>query len=657
MSDQLFADIIEVSHRFGDPEYSRAGGGNASVKVDGVLHIKPSGVPLLTLAATDLVPLRLEPLLDALVSDAPVEGDPVMAAAAAALVPTYAGGRRPSVEILFHALIDEPLVLHLHPLTANALTCNADAEALAERLLGDAAVVVDYIDPGVPLARGIAAARAAYTGRTGKAAPRITLLRNHGIIVSGDTAAEITAHVATVTDAVRAALELVPAPPAPAADEAVTRALVDTIAPTLRGLLAGEHLAVVASDSGDLVRAETGPDAAMVSGGPLIPDQIVYAGSLPCVVRIDDLAAAADAVTAAVADHTRRYEKAPVIVVVPHTVVFAAGKDKAAADNALAIYLDALRVTRDANRLGTVRVMDAAQRAFIENWEAEAYRQKVAAGAVAGRLHGKIAMVTGAAQGFGLGITEQLLAEGATVVLADLNVAGATAQAQRLSAQYGVGRTLAVGVDVSNADSQVDAVHEVVRQLGGLDVFISNAGIVRSDGVMTQSVADFDLVTNINYKGYFLGVRAVAPVLAAQHAARPDALFDIIEINSKSGLEGSKRNFAYSGSKFGGIGLTQSFALELIEYGIKVNAVCPGNFLDGPLWSDPDRGLFVQYLTAGKVPGATTVEDVRRAYEAKVPMNRGCLPVDVARAVMYVIEQQYETGQAVPVTGGQNMLN
>jgi sorbitol-6-phosphate 2-dehydrogenase len=187
-------------------------------------------------------------------------------------------------------------------------------------------------------------------------------------------------------------------------------------------------------------------------------------------------------------------------------------------------------------------------------------------------------------------------------------------------------------------------------------VFISNAGVVRSEGVMTQPVADFDLVTGVNYRGYFLGVRAVAPIMAAQHAARPDALFDIIEINSKSGLEGSKRNFAYSGSKFGGIGLTQSFALELIEDGVKVNSVCPGNFFDGPLWSDPDRGLFVQYLRAGKIPGAKTIDDVRHAYESKVPMGRGCRAEDVIRAILYLVEQQYETGQALPVTGGQEML-
>ena len=91
--------------------------------------------------------------------------------------------------------------------------------------------------------------------------------------------------------------------------------------------------------------------------------------------------------------------------------------------------------------------------------------------------------------------------------------------------------------------------------------------------------------------------------MTAQHEADPEAFFDIVEINSKSGLSGSARNFAYAGSKFGGVGLTQSFALELCPYNIKVNAVCPGNYLDGPMWSDPERGLLVQYLKAGKAPG------------------------------------------------------
>lgn len=132
---------------------------------------------------------------------------------------------------------------------------------------------------------------------------------------------------------------------------------------------------------------------------------------------------------------------------------------------------------------------------------------------------------------------------------------------------------------------------------------------------------------------------------------------DIIQINSKSGLKGSNKNFAYAGGKFGGIGLTQSFALELMPFHIKVNSICPGNYFDGPLWSDPVNGLFVQYLKTGKIRGAKNLDDVKRHYESQVPAGRGCLPSDVVKAIYYVIEQEYETGQAVPVTGGQEMLS
>lgn len=654
----LVEELIQVANAFGaDPEYSRAGGGNASVKVDGVLRIKPSGVPLATLAAADLVGLRNDVLLEALHSDEPVDGDPVQAAAAKALVDAP-GGRRPSVEILFHALIPDALVLHTHPLVANALTCNTDAEALTAELFGDEAVFVPYTDPGVPLARAVEEAREAHTARTGRPAPGITLLGNHGIIVSGNSAAELTERAERLTATIAAAIDAgAVTAPAVATIPTGVREVVNTVAPTLRGLLGGpDRLAVVTSDASELVRAVTTTPAgtAILADGPLIPDQIVYAGSFPLVL---DPAADATAVSVAVAAYRDAYGKDPVIVVVPGVVAFGAGADLAAARTALATFTDALRVARDANRIGTVRCLDAAERGFIENWEAESYRKAVASSARAGRMDGKVVMVTGAAQGFGLGITTELLAEGAQVVLADLNAELAQRNAAELSARYGTGRAVAVSVNVADEQSQLDAAAEVVATYGGLDVFISNAGVLRAEGVMTQPVADFDLVTNVNYRGYFLGVRAVAPILAAQHAARPDALFDIIEINSKSGLEGSKRNFAYAGSKFGGIGLTQSFALELIEYGIKVNAICPGNYLDGPLWTDPERGLFVQYLRAGKVPGAQSVEDVRRFYEAKVPMGRGCLPSDLARAVYYIVDQTYETGQAVPVTGGQNMLN
>jgi len=269
-----------------------------------------------------------------------------------------------------------------------------------------------------------------------------------------------------------------------------------------------------------------------------------------------------------------------------------------------------------------------------------------------GRLAGKITIVTGAAQGFGKGIAEELYREGATIVIADMNLP----LAQQVAAELG-DRATAIGVNVSDEESVAALVSETVEKFGGLDIMLANAGVVRAGGLATFEKKDMDFVTSINYTGLFLCAKYAAIIMEAEHEAAPEKTFDIIAMSSKSGLEGSKANFAYAGSKFGAIGLVQSFALELCAWNIKVNAICPGNYLDGPLWSDPERGLFVQYLQAGKVAGAKTVEDVRRYYESKVPMNRGCLPKDVARAVMYCVEQEYETGQAIPVTGGQVMLN
>jgi sorbitol-6-phosphate 2-dehydrogenase len=269
----------------------------------------------------------------------------------------------------------------------------------------------------------------------------------------------------------------------------------------------------------------------------------------------------------------------------------------------------------------------------------------------------RAALVTGGAQGFGEEIVRGLVAAGALVFIADLNKPGAEKLAAALNEEYGKTTAFPVEVNVGDEASVKKMAETLALSCGGLDLCVSNAGVLRASSVLEQDISAFRFVTEINYVAFAIITKHCGLLMKTQHAASPSWTADIIQINSKSGLEGSNKNGAYAGSKFGSIGLVQSFAKELVEYNIKVNAVCPGNFFDGPLWADPEKGLFVQYLKAGKVPGARTVEDVKAFYESKVPMGRGCTGPDVIRAILYLVEQIYETGQALPVTGGQVMMH
>jgi sorbitol-6-phosphate 2-dehydrogenase len=259
------------------------------------------------------------------------------------------------------------------------------------------------------------------------------------------------------------------------------------------------------------------------------------------------------------------------------------------------------------------------------------------------RLCDRVAIVTGAAQGLGEAIAHRLAAEGANVVVADLNENGARKVASEIERERRA-KALAVRCDVTSEDEVAAMVGAAVDAFGRLDILVSNAGILIAGDVVEFEPARWRKVIEVNLVGYFLCAREAARVMRARRSGV------IIQINSKSGKRGSFKNSAYAASKFGGIGLTQSLALELAPEGIRVNAVCPGNLLDSPLWVD---SLYAQYAQRWGM----TQEEVRRKYEEQVPLGRGCTYDDVCNVVVFLAsdEASYMTGQAINVTGGQEM--
>ena len=265
---------------------------------------------------------------------------------------------------------------------------------------------------------------------------------------------------------------------------------------------------------------------------------------------------------------------------------------------------------------------------------------------MSGILSDHIALVTGGAQGLGQAICERLAREGCHVAIADLKEEKAVQTAESISAATDR-RAIAIKVDVSD-ETQVQAmVERTVQEFGHLDILVANAGILIAEDITEFPAEKWRAVMNVNLFGYFLCAKYASRVMKAQKKGV------IIEINSKSGKKGSFKNSAYAATKFGGIGLTQSIALDLAEFGVRVNAICPGNLLDSPLWNEGPNALFKQYARNRGI----SEEQVRQTYIDQVPMKRGCTYDDVCNVVVFLASDQssYMTGQAINVTGGQEM--
>lgn len=660
-------DLIAISRKFGqDSRFVIAGGGNTSYKDENRLWVKASGHALATITEDGFAVLDRALLNEmgekAYNADTAIREEQVKNDLAVACVTK---DRRPSVETSLHNCMGFAFVVHLHPTLVNGLMCSVNAEAACKEIFPDA-LYIEYTDPGYTLFKKVYDRIKAYKAEKGKE-PQVIFLQNHGIFVGGDTTAEIEGIYSEVLGKLEAKVAALPE-----GDTAVSETVTDVV-PAIRQMLSrsGRGFKTLKVTKNALVDffidgcsvTSTGSvtDCPGKSGfdkiaKPFTPDIIVYCKSSYIFIEAESdeeiLKQAEKEIEAFVSG--KGYT--PKVLLIKGIGLIAVGDSSRNAQIITDVFTDAMKIAFYAQSFGGEHPMERAWIDFIDNWEVENYRRKVASSASKGRVEGRTIIVTGAAQGFGEGIARELMAQGANIVVADLNEATGEKTAASFNEKAGANKAIFVKTNVADMASLRNLMKETILNFGALDAFVSNAGVVRAGGLDVMTPENFEFVTKINYEAYFFCAKVASHIMKIETKYDPEYFADIIQVNSKSGLRGSKANFAYAGGKFGGIGLTQSFALELAPYRVKVNSICPGNYYDGPLWSNPENGLFIQYLNAGKVPGAKTVQDVKDYYLAQVPMRKGCNPVDVCKAILYAIDQTGETGQAIPVTGGQVML-
>ena len=646
--------LIEISQFYGrDSRFVIAGGGNTSYKNAEKIWVKASGSSLATITEDGFAVLdraKLNLMSDKVYSANAAEREEQVKNDLADA--TITKGKRPSVETSMHNVIDFAIVVHMHPTLVNGLMCANNAQADLQKLFGAKALYIEYTDPGYVLFKKVEDAIKAFRAEDG-AEPSIIWLQNHGIFVAANSIEEVKVLYTKVLDTLEKAVKF----PVPT-EERATCSCTEKVLPGIRMILSTEGLKTLKVRKNALVKHFYDTEEAQAKiAKPFTPDAIVYCKSNYIFLNDEEPEAVLAEAAKQIPAFAAKFGYQPKVILIKGIGLVAVGDNAAQCDIILDVFEDSMKIAYYAESFGGPHPMTQAQIDFIDNWEVENYRRSVAAGEAAGRAENKTIIVTGAAQGFGEGIARCLLQQGANIVVADLNEAVGRATVERFNTLAKSNRAIFVKTNVSEIPSIENLVHETICNFGAIDTFISNAGVLRAGGLEDMTPEDFEFVTKINYNAYFYCTKVVSKVMKLQTKYAPEYYADIIQVNSKSGLRGSKANFAYSVGKFGGIGLTQSFALELAPFRIKVNSICPGNFYEGPLWSDPENGLFVQYLNAGKVPGAKTIDDVKAFYLAQVPLQKGCSPEDVTKGALYLMEQCGETGQALPITGGQVMLN
>jgi rhamnulose-1-phosphate aldolase/alcohol dehydrogenase len=671
MTNSAVADLIARSNRLGsDPQNTNYAGGNTSAKgtdtdpVTGepveLLWVKGSGGDLGTLTPEGLAVLRLD-RMRALVDVYPgIDREDEMVAAFDYCLHGK-GGAAPSIDTAMHGLVDAAHVDHLHPDSGIAIATAADGEQLTAAIFGDRVVWVPWRRPGFQLGLDIAAIKAANPQAIG------CILGGHGITAWGDTSAEAEANSLRIIETAAAYIaEHGKADPFggvrdgfAALPHVERRAKAAALAPTIRGLVSTDKPMVGHFTDSDIVldflAAEKAP--ALAALGTSCPDHFLRTKVAPLIVDLP-ASASVDETLARLhelhadyrADYQAYYDAHatagspairgadPLIVLVPGVGMFSYGANKQTARVAGEFYVNAINVMRGAEALSTYAPISDAEKFRIEYWTLE--EAKLQRMPKPKTHQGRIALVTGAASGIGKAIATRLAAEGACVVVADLDIEKAQAAAAELG-----GADVAIGVaaNVADADAVQAAIDETVLAFGGIDLVVNNAGLSISKPLLETTEKDWDLQHDVMAKGSFLVAKAAAKALIAQKMGG-----DVIYISSKNSVFAGPNNIAYSASKADQAHQVRLLAVELGEHGVRVNGINPDGVVRG-------SGIFAAGWGADRAATyGVKEEDLGQFYANRTILRREVVPENVADAV-YVLtgpELSRTTGLHIPVDSG-----
>jgi rhamnulose-1-phosphate aldolase/alcohol dehydrogenase len=671
VSNPVVSELLDRSNRLGaDPRNTNYAGGNTSAKgsqtdpVTGqpveLLWVKGSGGDLGTLTEPGLAVLRLDRLRSLVDVYPGVEREDEMVAAFDYCLHGR-GGAAPSIDTAMHGLVHAAHVDHLHPDSGIALATAADGESLTRECFGDRVVWVPWRRPGFQLGLDI--------GEIAEKNPQAIgcILGGHGVTAWGGTSEQCEANSLEI---IRTAERFLaergrPEPFGPALPgfealpDAERRHRAARLAPVIRGLASTDKPQVGHFTDADVVldflAAAEHPRLAAL--GTSCPDHFLRTKVRPLVVDLPASAPVEEVVTrlkelhqAYRAEYAGYYERHatadsppmrgadPAIVLVPGIGMFSFGADRQTARVAGEFYVNAINVMRGAEAVSTYAPIDESEKFRIEYWALE--EAKLRRMPKRKPLATRVALVTGAASGIGKAIAHRLAAEGACVVVADLDLQKAsTAAAEIGSADVAIG----VAADVSDVEAVAAAFREAVLAFGGVDLVVNNAGLSISKPLLETTEQDWDLQHDVMAKGSFLVSREAARVMIEQGLGG-----DIVYISSKNSLFAGPNNIAYGATKADQAHQVRLLAAELGPHQIRVNGINPDGVVRG-------SGIFAGGWGASRAAVyGVKEEELGEFYAQRTLLKREVLPDHVADAVFALTggDLTRTTGLHVPVDSG-----